>query len=265
MKRNNWSREELIIAFNLYCKIPFAQLNARNKKVVEIALLIGRTANAVALKLVNFASLDPFHQQRGVKGMQNSGKMDKVIYDEFVSDWENLIYESELLLEKYNTGDKLGIEDIKKVIQTKEHTKEGRDTLRLVKTRVNQSFFRTMVLANYNSKCAVSRIDLPELLVASHIIPWAENEKERLNPENGICLSPLYDKLFDEGLMTLTNNFQIIFSEKILRISNKSVYENFFKKYENQNIMLPEKFLPQHEFLTFHRENIFEKWNKKQN
>ena len=73
--------------------------------------------------------------------------------------------------------------------------------VREVKTRVNQNVFRKIVLANYNGKCALTGIDISELLVACHIIPWSENEQERLNPENGICLSSLYDKAFDKGLI----------------------------------------------------------------
>lgn len=73
----------------------------------------------------------------------------------------------------------------------------------VVKQRVNQNVFRSMMLANYNTTCAITGITVPELLVASHIVPWAENEQERLNPENGICLSSLYDKAFDQGLISI--------------------------------------------------------------
>jgi len=66
------------------------------------------------------------------------------------------------------------------------HGVVGETKIREVKTRVNQNVFRQIVLANYDNKCALTGIDLSELLVASHIIPWSENEHERLNPENGI-------------------------------------------------------------------------------
>jgi putative restriction endonuclease len=62
-----------------------------------------------------------------------------------------------------------------------------------IKARVNQNIFRQIVIANYSNKCAITGIDIPGLLLASHIIPWAKNEVERLNPENGICLSPPND------------------------------------------------------------------------
>jgi len=256
MIRRNWTRDELIIAFNLYCKIPFGKLRSSNKDVIEIASIIDRTPNAVALKLVNFASLDPYHKARGVKGMKNSGKLDKVIYNEFTDNWNKLVYESEILIEKYKENSKT---DIQNEISEQTTKLEGEEIERLVKTRVNQTFFRKAILANYNSKCAISNISIPELLIASHIIPWSLNEVERLNPQNGICLSPLYDKLFDRGFMSFTDNYEIIFSEKILKISDENVYNNFFGKYSKQKMTLPEKFTPKVDFIQYHRNFIFQK------
>lgn len=251
--RRNWTREELILAFNLYCKIPFGKYNQRTEEVIHLASLINRTPSAVAFKLVNFASLDPYHQKRGVSGMRNAGNLDKEIYAEFSNNWDDLIYESESLLNEREGNQSFQ----QKIIEEIDFSKEGKDVTRVVKTRVNQSFFRTVVLNIYSQKCAVSNIDLPELLIASHIVPWSANEKERLNPSNGICLSPLYDKLFDKGLMTVSNNFEINFSSKLERISDKSTYENFIKRYEGKSINTPEKFYPKEDFLDFHRKNIY--------
>ena len=85
---------------------------------------------------------------------------------------------------------------------------------------MNQNVFRQIVLANYNRKCAITGIDIPDLLVASHIIPWSQNEVERLNPENGICLSALYDRAYDKGLIGITEKYQIILSTE-LKIKEK--------------------------------------------
>jgi len=255
MERKNWTREELILVFNLYCKIPFGQINHGNPKIVELSKIIGRTPSSVTFKLSNFASLDPFHQQRGVKGLSNVGKLDKEIYLEFSNNWDDLIFESESLLAEKTDSKRL--EYVIKVEDDFDTTKEGIDTIRSVKTRVNQSFFRTVITSIYSNRCAVSNIDLPELLIASHIIPWSTNEKERLNPTNGICLSALYDKVFDKGLMTLTDDYQIIFSKKLLNISDKNIYKSLFGVYENKQINLPDKFLPSLEFIEFHRNNIF--------
>ena len=54
-----WTREELILAINLYCKLPFGKLHQNNPEIKHLAQLIGRSNGSLAYKLVNFASLDP--------------------------------------------------------------------------------------------------------------------------------------------------------------------------------------------------------------
>ena len=98
MKRNNWTREELLVAFNLYCKIPFSRINYKQPEIINLASKIGRTPSAVAWKLVNFASFDPSLQKRGVKGASNSSKLDKEIFYQFYENWDEMLFESERLL-----------------------------------------------------------------------------------------------------------------------------------------------------------------------
>lgn len=69
MPKNLWSREELILVFNLYLKLPFGKMHSRTPEVIEMAHLIGRTVSSISIRLGNFASCDPYHQSRGVKGM----------------------------------------------------------------------------------------------------------------------------------------------------------------------------------------------------
>ena len=68
-KGRPWSRDELVVAMNLYCKLPFGQLHERNPVIIKLAEQIGRTSGSVAMKLCNFASLDPVQQARGIKGL----------------------------------------------------------------------------------------------------------------------------------------------------------------------------------------------------
>ncbi len=84
-KRKNWTRNELIMAFNLYCKIPFSKINYRHDQIVKLAEAIQRTPSAVAWKLVNFASLDPSLAERGIRGATNTGKLDKIVFEEFTN------------------------------------------------------------------------------------------------------------------------------------------------------------------------------------
>ena len=135
----------------------------------------------------------------------------------------------------------------------------GETKVREVKTRVNQNVFRQIVLANYNGKCALTGIDISELLVASHIIPWSENEQERLNPENGICLSSLYDKAFDKGLISFTNDLRVIFSIRLNENVGKEYYAKYFEPIENATLVTPKKYHINPQFLEWHRDCIFNK------
>ncbi|MCX6233122.1 MAG: HNH endonuclease signature motif containing protein [Bacteroidetes bacterium] len=206
-----WTRDELILAFNLYLKLPFGKMHSRNPSIIHLAKIMSRTPNSIALRLVNFASVDPYHQNRGVVGMRGGIKQVQPIWDEFIQNKEALIFESErILAEKENQT----IETKFYYLLTDIADLKGATKIREVKTRVNQNVFRQIVLANYSGKCAITGIDIPDLLFASHIIPWAKNEAERLNPENGICLSSLYDQAFDKGLIGINLEFEIILSNE---------------------------------------------------
>ncbi|TRX63987.1 HNH endonuclease [Carboxylicivirga sp. M1479] len=258
MTRRNWTRKELIAAFNLYCKMPFGKLHKRNPKIIKLATIINRTPSAVAYKLVNFASFDPVLKLRGIKGMKNAAKADREIFNEFYTNQEELVFESENVIaqlekqpieEKYK--DKLPILDSFK----------GNERTSYIKTRVNQHFFREVVLSNYSSSCAITGISIPSLLIASHIKPWAQDENNRLNPGNGICLSALYDKAFDKGLITVDGKYRIVLSSILKEYTTNEYYHTHFGQIENQKIILPEKYLPEMKFLEWHQENIFENHN----
>ena len=252
--RNLWTREELILAFNLYLKIPFGKMHSTNKDVIHLANLIGRTPNSIALRLVNFASVDPVLKARGIKGMDGGTKIVQPIWDEFYHNQEELVFLSEqILAQKENTS----IENKYQELLFDIKDLKGEDTIRQVKTRVNQSVFRQMVLTNYSAKCAISGIDIPELLLASHIMPWSINEEHRLNPENGICLSALYDKAYDKGIIGITPNYEVIFSTSLKSTKETSYYKNNFASIENLKISEPLKYLPKKEFLEFHLDTIF--------
>ena len=252
--RNLWTRVELILAFNLYLKIPFGKMHSTNKDVIHLASLIGRTPNSIALRLVNFASVDPVLKARGIKGMDGGTKIVQPIWDEFYHNQEELVFLSEqILAQKENTS----IENKYQELLFDIKDLKGETAIRQVKTRVNQSVFRQMVLANYSAKCAISGIDIPELLLASHIMPWSINEEHRLNPENGICLSALYDKAYDKGIIGITPNYEVIFSTSLKSKKETSYYKNNFAPIENLKISEPLKYLPKKEFLEFHLDTIF--------
>ena len=255
MRKHLWTRDEFMIVFNLYLKIPFGKMYSTNPDVKRVAALIGRTAGSIAFRLGNFASCDPILKQRGIKGLTGGSKQCQPYWDQFLADKDKFIFESEQILARYQ---KISLESkYKKLLFDISNDLTGEDKERVVKTRVNQNVFRAIILANYDSTCALSGIDIPELLVASHIIPWADNKEERLNPENGICLSSLYDKAFDQGLITFSDDYKTILSSKIKANVGKTYYADFFEPFEGKQLLNPEKYFPNKRFLEYHRDVIF--------
>jgi len=248
-----WTREELILAINLYCKLPFGKLHSRNPEVINLSNLIGRTSNSVAFKLVNFASLDPSLKARGIKGASNASNLDKQIWDEFFNHLDFLPFESEKLLAKF---EKTTVEKLNHIPES-ELPKEGKTREQIVRVRVNQSFFRSSILASYNNTCCITGIQQPELLIAGHIKPWGIDEKNRLNPRNGIAINALHDKAFESGLLTITPDLKIKISSVLKKQTKSVAITNYFLKYDNKNIILPSRFLPDVEFFKYHNQERF--------
>lgn len=249
-----WTREELILAMNLYCKLPFGKMHKGNPQVRELSKLIGRTPSSIARKLGNLARLDPSLQARGIKGLSRGGNLEVTIWNEFYNNWDKLPFESEKLLAEYARS---SVEEVNE-IDVKDLPREGKERTRLVKVRVNQRFFRSMVMASFDNKCCITGLANKELLVAGHIRPWGIDEKNRMNPQNGLALNALHDKAFENGLITILPNFKVKVSS-ILKKGKNDAVRNYFVKYDNEQILLPSRFLPDKEFLEYHNDERFKK------
>lgn len=261
MNSVRWTKEQLKLAFHLYCQLPFGKLHSKNPDIVELATLIGRTPAAVAMKLVNFASLDPVITNSGRTGLNNASAMDREIWEEFHADWEGLASECSALnqqLRQEHGQSETGELDIAEQEELKDYSGETRQVL--TAQRVKQNFFRRAVLSSYQERCCMSGLSEPKLLVASHIVPWARDHANRLNPSNGLCLSAVHDRAFDKGLITLSDDLRIMVSDVLKR---KQVEDNFirgiFIPLEGNQIKLPEKFQPKLEFIARHRSEVFQR------
>lgn len=242
-ERKPWERRDQVLALELYARTPFGRMHRGNSDVIKLAERLGRTPSSVAMKLANFASLDETLNRTGLQG---ASKADREIWDEFFADPARFLESAQSILMsegEWPTRD----EDSEPL-----EFREGEDTLRTVRVRKNQSAFRAMVLSAYNSRCALTGIESPEVLIASHIIPWSKNEKLRLDPRNGICLNSLHDRAFDKGLITLNNDLTV-------RCSTKLVVPNDIRGlFEGRIATAPEKFHPLPEYLEYHRDEVFE-------
>ena len=256
MSNTNWTREETIVAFNVYCKIPFKLSSKTNPTIIKYANIIGRSPSALNMKVGNFGRLDPELKKQGIVGLAHGSKMEEKVWDEFNGNWERLAYESELLISQF--ADK-PIEEVLEIETDEINAKVGLERETIVKQRVNQRFFRSTVLSSYYFRCCITGLSIPDLLVASHIIPWSRNKEQRLNPRNGLCLNWIHDRAFDQGYITITPDFRVKISPVFEVFANENAVQDFFVKIENQKINLPDKFLPAREFLDYHYDAIFKK------
>ena len=213
-----WSREETILAYDLYCKTPRSKISSHNPEIIALAELLGRTPGAVGLKMHNLAHFDPELREKNLISMAHGSKLDEEIFTEFENDWTELSFLAQQIRAQMMKKEITSLPEFEDITEIP----PGEYRERKMRTRVGQYFFRITVLNSYGNKCCVTGINQRDLLIASHIKPWAvSNEKtERTNPSNGLCLNPLHDKAFDRGLITLDSKYNVRISKTIKETIN---------------------------------------------
>lgn len=137
-----------------------------------------------------------------------------------------------------------GAEDIENLIKEEVKTiKRGRD---------GQQKYREKLLEQC-PLCPFTKVADDRLLIASHIKPWAvANEKERTDPYNGYMLTPTYDRLFDQGFITFTEDRHVHVSNFLSKRTCKQL------GLENDKFI---QVLPMDKnrikYLEFHRKSVF--------
>ena len=248
---DNWTRDEHLLAFNLYSKIPFGSIGMHNPQVIALSHLLDRSVGAVSYKLTNFARLDPALKARGIRGHSHGARGEVDIWEEFSRDPERLAFESERALA---TRSGKTIEETSE-IDSRDLPPPGLERDAIVRLRVNQSFFRKRILSAYQYRCCVTGLSVRPLLVASHIVPWSLDTKNRLNPKNGLCLNALHDRAFDRGLMWIDDQLKIRFSTA-LRKERVSAGTDWLLQFEGNALILPGRFAPDMCFLRKHRASL---------
>jgi len=234
-----WTRDELLPVINLYCQTPFGRIHYRNPDIIALAEKLNRTPGSVSYKMANLAALD---ESLDRKGAENYSKLDEEVWLEFFGNPEELVFQTELMIEGKTLDEEI--------------VREGKERLVEVRQRVNQGFFRKSVLSAYDSTCCVTGLNEPSFLVASHIVPWAENAGIRLNIRNGLCLNALHDRAFDGGFMTLDDQYTVQYSPAVRGMESDAA-RDLLLRYEGKRIRLPQRFLPSQEFLEWHRSHVF--------
>ena len=245
-ERRRWTRDELLVALGLYLRLPFGQLHQRHPEIIACAEQLGRTPSALAMKLTNLASLDHSLDRTG---LANASKADREIWAEMQGDWDTT---SEAIADaeaRFGVAPTLETDD-------DESFPIGEDVPTMSKRRRGHDSFRRSVLIAYDFRCCITGLSERRLLRVSHIAPWREDQPNRANPRNGLCLSALHDEAFDRGLITLDADFHVLLSP-LIEASTDEFVEVAFHAYSGQPISLPDRFRPDPELLAYHREHIF--------
>lgn len=252
-----WTRDEVLIALNLYCQLPFGKLHHGNPLIIKVAELLDRTPSSVAMKLSNLASLDPEITTSGRKGLEGASSLDKAVWAEFKESPDEIAIESQQLVDQLAANG--GAPELSTAAEEPDiptATDAGTSASATVKIRRGQAFFRKSVLASYEEACCMSGLKVRRLLVASHIKPWSADTANRLNPRNGLCLSALHDRAYDLGYLSVRPDLTIAVSAAALE-DPSDLAKSFLAGLEGRKIRLPEKFHPATEFLDWHYSKIF--------
>ncbi len=248
-QNRKWTKEESILALALYCKIPFGKINKKHPQVIELAKLIGRTPASVSMKMGNFGSFDDDLARKGITGLSHGSALDKAVWDEYHLNMQALSeaavgipYMQELMTDDSDMG----------------ALPSGTTRTTTTQARVNQGFFRNAVISAYNKQCCITGLNIPSLLIASHIKPWnvSDPKTERTNPCNGLSLNSLHHEAFDDGVFTIDTDYRILVSKAAKERYSSEVFYDFFEKYEGKCITLPERFLPSKEMIEYHNSKL---------
>jgi hypothetical protein len=257
----NWTRAEVLAALHLYLQVPFGQLHQGQPRIAQLAGWLGRTPSSVAMKLVNIASLDPAITATGRAGLKKASQLDRDVWTELTASWATVAQQAATAYESLAAREGLTPIEADRISATELPsdtealaTPIATEREALVKVRISQVRFRRWVLASYGGRCCVTGLREPRLLIASHIVPWSESPANRMNPRNGLCLSPLYDRAFDQGLITITPGSLKIRVSRQLRDGTPDPYAvQALIALDGIAIRAPERFLPDDELLAWHQ------------
>ncbi len=209
---------------------------------------MGRSPNSVAMKLNNLTSLDPAERARGVKGLEGASALDRSTWEEFMRGGD-VVAEAEALWQARVEGAAAGTQAPSVAPAPRVTEAEGWRRVRL-----GQDFFRRVVLENFNGRCALTGLATPELLVASHVVPWADDETRRVDPGNGIALNRLHDAAFDRHLITFDEDLRLVVGRRVRDEVTRGELAAAFLAYEGTPLAAPVRHALSEPLLAKHRE-----------
>lgn len=208
------------------------------------------------MKVGNIGRLDPNLKEQGISGLTHGAKMEEEVWNEFYGNPELLAFESEKIIARLSNQ---SVEQSAGI--NTDDLPQGEERSAVIRQRVNQSFFRLAVLSSYNYRCCISGISVGELLEACHIVDWAEDEHNRTNPKNGLCMNSFFHKAYDKHLLGITPDMQIVVSERLQAGCSEESFSNYLSSLNGKQIAMPDKFVPQKELLEIHYDKFRQQGN----
>lgn len=245
---DRWTKDQTIVALNLYYRIPFNKATNNNPEIIKTAELLGRSINSVKMKVGNFGSFDPKLKAQGIVGLSSTSKLDKEVWDEYHDNLDRLAYDSTEIISRLSNQP---IEDVIKPLTYNSDIETERTVT--IKQRINQSFFRDAVLSAYDYRCCITGLSCTELLEACHIVDWAIDEKNRVNPQNGLCMNTFFHKAYDKHYIGITPDYEIKISDRLINACDgQDKIKSFILSIADNQITLPSRFLPDKSLLDIH-------------
>lgn len=241
-----WNSGEIELALQLYLRTPFGRIHQGNAEIKELAERLGRTPGSIALKMANLASIDESIPQ---KGMGNAGKLDRAVWNNFFAKISEGI--SPVAPDAFSID---AVTDSQLDNYVAPPPSAGNTVERLTSARIGQNWFRQIVLASYDNRCAITGIGQQDLLIASHIKPWSAFPEQRVNPRNGICLNRLHDRAFEAHFMAIEDDGSILYSKQL----ETKTRDKLMRMNESGRMQFPTRFRPDPAFLAEHRANFRE-------
>ncbi len=249
-----WSRDERLVVLSFYLRTPFSAIDQRHPEVIAIAMKLGRTASSIAMRALNFASLDPDLRASGRTGLAGGvSRAERELWEEMEQDRDAFAADSQSVAER------LGLQAATDLEGFSMPPDVPSEQLGTVKLRRLQRFFRQAVLAAYGETCAISKLAVPDLLNTSHIIPWSESVTRRADPRNGIALNALYDRAFDRGLISFDEQLKVLVSPRLKRADVTEFHRLALTEIEGRRAQRPSRFPPDPVALEYHRDVVFMK------
>lgn len=258
-----------MMAFVLYIVLKPRECDDKGLDVQRLASFLHRTPSSVVLKIWNIAAYDANRKARGRVGMKHGSKLDSQVWqwyaedpDTFMEQCLNLLRHALLQADANNfnpaplASDRYSPLETATTLLVAEHTPTGEERPITTLQRVNQSYFRNSLLQNYHSTCCITGMQIPKLLIASHIKPWkASSAVEKTAASNGLLLNAFHDRAFDQGLISIDDDYRIMVNHDKVRHSD--INDKWLYNFEGREISLPTISQPSHEFIEYHHKHIF--------